>query len=125
MSRIYKIFNNRNIFNNTISLCNTNKQILNVRYFTNNNNNDNDNYNDYDNINNNLSNLDLTKLNKTCINYDYIAKLKEFKNIEKKINIDSELLKTFIHNIDYHTLMALKHASCGAIDISFIHKKNK
>ena len=121
MSRIYKIFNNRNIFN-TLSLYNTSKQISNVRYFTN-NNNDNDNDNDNDNINNNLFNLDLTKLNKTCIHYDYIVKLKELKNKEKEINIDSELLETYIHNIDYHTLMALKHASCGAIDVSFIHKK--
>ena len=119
MSRIYKIFNNKNILNNKTLLYNISKQILNVRYFTNNNNNNNKN------TNNNLSNLDLTKLNKTCINYDYIAKLKELKNKEKEINIDSELLKTFIHNIDYHTLMALKHASCGAIDVSFLYKKDK
>jgi len=126
MSLIPKLFPNKNcnnrklIYHTTKTFINVNNNIniknnLNVKYFSSKNNSNEIS----------LSNLDLTKLNKTCIYYDYIAKIKELKDNEKEIIINEELLESYIHKIDYHTLMALKHASCGAIDVTFLYKKDK
>ena len=127
MSIVTKLFLNKNC-NNRKLIYNTTKSIINVN---NNNNNKNNNlyvkyFSTKNDLNeNNLSNLDLSKLNKTCIYYDYIAKIKELKDKEKEIIINEELLESYIHKIDYHTLMSLRHASCGAINVSFLFKNKK
>ena len=55
--------------------------------------------------------------------YEHILKMNSLQYKKENIkNVDSELLNRYISNMDYHTLMALKHASCGMIDTSFLHR---
>ena len=63
------------------------------------------------------SNANFSNLNKTCYNYDNLL------NLDKQNQYSSDdIVPTHILNTDYHTLMALKHASCGVINIDNFYK---
>ena len=63
------------------------------------------------------NNTNFSNLNKTCYNYDNLL------NLDKQNQYSSDdIVPTHILNTDYHTLMALKHASCGVINIDNFYK---
>ena len=63
------------------------------------------------------SNSNFSNLNKTCYNYDNLL------NLDKQNQYSSnDIAPTHVLNTDYHTLMALKHASCGVINIDNFYK---
>ena len=72
------------------------------------------------------TNIKLPKLNKTCYNYNNLLNIYKKKDIEKNQYSPNDSAPTHVLNTDYHTLMALKHASCGAINVdNFYQLKNK
>ena len=72
------------------------------------------------------TNINLPKLNKTCLNYNNLLNIHKKNDIEKIQYSSNDSVPTHILNTDYHTLMALKHASCGAINVdNFYQLKNK
>lgn len=72
------------------------------------------------------TNINLPKLNKTCYNYNNLLNIDKKTDIEKNQYSSIDSAPTHVLNTDYHTLMALKHASCGAINVdSFYKLKNE
>ncbi len=68
------------------------------------------------------SNLNFSNLNKTCYNYDNLLNINNNKNNNQNQYSSNDIAPTHVLNTDYHTLMALKHASCGVINIDNFYK---
>ena len=68
------------------------------------------------------SNANFSNLNKTCYNYDNLLNINNNKNNNLNQYSTNDITPTHVLNTDYHTLMALKHASCGVINIDNFYK---
>ena len=68
------------------------------------------------------TNINLPKLNKTCYNYNNLINIHKKTDIEKNQYSSIDSAPTHVLNTDYHTLMALKHASCGAINVDYFYQ---
>tara|TARA_Y100000816_G_scaffold7992_2_gene5049 strand:- start:282 stop:626 length:345 start_codon:yes stop_codon:yes gene_type:complete len=68
------------------------------------------------------TNINLPKLNKTCYNYDNLLNINNNKNNNLNQYSSNDIVPTHVLNTDYHTLMALKHASCGAINVDYFYQ---